>query len=58
MSWISILSLMYDLLVRLKLSCTIRLPLKVKLMAKYFLKNMPKQAFITIFQFSDTLVEA
>ena len=25
------------------------LPLKVKLVAKYFLKNMPKQAFIATF---------
>ena len=34
------------------------LPLKVKLVAKYFLKNMLKQAFIANFKFSRILVEA
>ena len=33
-------------------------PLKVKLVAKEFLKNMSKQAFFANFQFSNTFVEA
>ena len=33
------------------------LPLKTKLVAKYFLKNMQKQAFISNFQFSKILDE-
>ena len=43
-----------------KLSCTfyLALPLKVKLVAKYFLKSMSKQAFIANFQFSRIFVEA
>ena len=37
--------------IRLRLSCTInpRTPIKSKLVAKYFLKNMPKQAVIANF---------
>ena len=34
------------------------LSFKVKLMAKYFLKNMSKQVFIANFQFSKIFVEA
>ena len=43
---------------RLKLSCTINpaVPLKVKLVIKHFLKNMPKHIFNATFQFSKTLV--
>ena len=46
--------------IRKKLSCIFipALPLKVKLVAKYCLKNMSKQAFITNFQFSKIFVEA
>ena len=44
----------------MKLPCTFypALPLKVKLVAKYFLKNMSKQAFTANFQFSKIFVVA